>query len=135
MKVIIDASAISSFLLEEGSQDKIRELLIKGTFATELVVTECCNAILVALRRGRITETQAQDTIGVLVSFVDNNIKIVREEDRLLREAFRIAKTNNLKVYDSIYIALSKQLHGSLASLDQRQMEVAKRSSIKLESI
>ena len=135
MTVIIDASALSAFLLEEDDPKKIRELLIEGVNATELVITESCNALLTALRRRRINQDEANNAMEVLLTFCDTNIKIHAQDPALLREAYEKAKEYDLAMYDTVYIALAKRLGGSLVSRDPRQIEVAKKSGVKVISV
>jgi predicted nucleic acid-binding protein len=133
--VIIDASVISAFLLKEEGWKDIGAILEDGTFATELVVTETCNAILSAVRRKRINEEEAREALKILVDFIDANIKIVRQDGVLLSEAFQNAKENDLAIYDSIHIVLARKLRGSLASRGPKQIEVAKKSKVNVISV
>lgn len=141
MTVIIDASALSAYLLNEEGREpgsKIRQLLIDGVVATELVFTESSNAILTALRRRRIDEEEARNAMEVLVSLYDTNVKVVKQETSLLREAFDEAKKEEksaIAVYDFIYLVLAKRLHGQLASRDPKQMEIAKKLGIKIVAL
>lgn len=132
MTVIIDASTLTAFLLDEGDQQKTRELLIQGVCATELAITESCNAILTSIRRRRINEEQAENAFAVLFSFIDANIKIFKQSESLLRDAYQNARENGSAIYDSVYIALAKQLGGSLCSQDLKQIEIAKKSGVRV---
>jgi predicted nucleic acid-binding protein len=129
--VIIDASVLSAFILEEEGYEKIRRVLLEGTFAPELVLTESSNAVLTALRRGRLGNEQSEKAIEVLLSFVGSNVKIIPQENNLVLESFRIAKECNLTSYDASYIALAKSLGGSLASRDPKQLEAARKSGTR----
>ena len=131
MTTIIDASTLSAFLLEEDGHEKIRGLLLKGTFATELALTESINAVLSALRRGRIEDEAGDKAIQVLLSFVGSNIRIVQQEESLVWETFRVAKEHGLASYDAVYIALAKHLGGSLASRDPKQIDAANKFGVK----
>jgi predicted nucleic acid-binding protein len=133
--VIIDASALSSYILEEDDIEQIRSLLIRGVLGTELVITETCNSILTAVRRKRISEESAQKALEVLISFVDTNIKILKQDGSLLSEAYQNARENGWAIYDNIYIMLAKKLGGSLASRDPKQIEVAKKSGVKVITV
>jgi predicted nucleic acid-binding protein len=133
--VTIDASILSAFLLEEDDHEKIHGLLLKGTCATELVVTESCNAVLMALKRGRLSNEQAEKAMQALMSLVGSNIKIFPLKEDILWDVFRIARENGLVAYDAIYIALAKRKGGSLASRDPKQIEAAKKSGIKIVSV
>jgi len=37
-----------------------------------------------------------------------------------------------MAIHDGIYIALAKQLHGSLSSRDPKQIEIAKKSGVRV---
>jgi len=135
---IIDASALSAYLLDEEGTSynaKIGQLLIEGTCATELVLTEGCNAILTALRRKRISDEGARNALEVLLSFYDSNIKVYKQDEALLRSAYQIAQEFGIAIYDALYIVLAKKLGGSLASIDPKQVEVAKKSGVKVISL
>ena len=135
MTVILDASVLSAFVLEEDGYEKIRSLLLEGTSAPELILIESSNAVLTALRRGRLRNEQAETAIDVLLSFVDSNVKLFTQEKTLVLESFRMAKEYNLTSYDSSYIVLSKRLGGSLASRDPKQVEAARKYGIKTLTI
>jgi predicted nucleic acid-binding protein len=132
--VIIDASVLSAFLLKEEGWKEIGELLVNGTCATELVITESCNSVLTALRRSRINEQEAEETIRSLVSFTNTNVKIFSQEEAI-QDAFKLAKESGLTIYDAIYIALAKKTGATLASRDPRQIEAARRSRIRITAI
>lgn len=137
MTVIIDASALSAFLLEEDGNQvrKIRELLTDGVYATDVVFTESCNAILIALRRRRISEEEAQNALDVLLSLYDSNIKVVKQDAGVLREAYREARESGAAIYDIVYLALAKRMRGELVSQDPKQIEIARKLGIKVISV
>lgn len=135
MTVIIDASVLSAYVLKESDSEKVRKLLLEGAFATELIVSETINAVLTALRRGRKGEEEATEAIGILLNFVDSNIKLLPLDEDLISETFRIGRESKLTSYDSSYIAVAKKLRGSLASIDPKQLEVAKKYGVKVIEI
>ena len=127
----IDASALSGYLLEEDGTEKIRKLLIRGVYGTELLIIESSNAILTAVRRSRITE-EGLRAFEALNSFVGTNVKIVKQDATLLLAAYRHARENGWAIYDSISIALAKRLDSSLATKDPKQLEGAKKFGVKV---
>jgi predicted nucleic acid-binding protein len=129
--VIIDASVLCAFILTEDGHEDIQRLLLRGTISIELVVIESCNAILTALKRGRLRNDEAGNAVKILLSYVGSNVKILPVEDGLVSDSYEIAKENSLASCDAMYIALAKHLRGSLASRDPRQLEVAKRYGIR----
>jgi predicted nucleic acid-binding protein len=133
--VIIDASVLSAYLLKESDSEKVRKLLLEGTFATELIIAETINAVLTALRRGLKGEEEAIEAIEILLDFVNGNIKLLPMDEDLISETFRIGKENKLTSYDSSYIAVAKKLRGSLVSRDPKQLEVAKKCGVKVIEI
>jgi predicted nucleic acid-binding protein len=129
--VIIDASVLSAFILTEDGHEDIQKLLLKGTTSIELVMIESSNAILTALKRGRLKSDEADNAIKILLSYVGSNVKILPVEEESVSDSFRIAKEHNLASYDATYIAVAKRLNGSLASRDPKQLDVAKKCGIK----
>jgi predicted nucleic acid-binding protein len=129
--VIIDASVLSAFILEEGEYEKIRRLLLDGTFAPELVLMESINAVLTAQKCGRLDNAQAEKAVEVLLSFVGTNVRILPLENSLALESYHIAKETVLTSYDALYLALAKRLGSSLVSRDPKQLETAKKIGIK----
>lgn len=128
----IDASALSGYLLEEEGTEKIRKLLIRGVYGTELLIIESSNAILTAVRRRRITEEEGLRAFEALTSLIGTNVKIVKQDATLLLAAYRHARENGWAIYDSISIALAKRLDSSLASKDPKQLENAKKLGVKV---
>jgi len=129
--MLIDASALSAYVLKEEGLEKIRDYLLQGAFSTRLVLKETLNAILIAARRGIISNEQAEKCVKALMELLKSNIKIVEQED-VLEEAFQIAMRNNLTIYDAVYIALSRKLKTTLITRDRRQAESARNEGISV---
>jgi len=129
--MLIDASALSAYVLKEEGWEKIRDYLLQGAFSTRLILKETLNAILRAVRRGIISNEQAEKCVEALMELSKSNIKIVEQED-VLEEAFKIAVRNNLTIYDAVYIALSRKLKTTLITCDRRQAESARNEGISV---
>jgi predicted nucleic acid-binding protein len=128
--VIIDASALVVYLLEEDGFEKTRDLLAEGVDSPAVLLMESSNAILQASKSKRIGRQDAEETIQAILNLLESNIKIHDEAD-ILESAFDIAAGHGLTTYDSVYLALAQKLHGRLASRDRRQIEVAKALGIE----
>jgi predicted nucleic acid-binding protein len=131
--VVIDSSALVAYLLEESKFEKIRDLLAAGVESPALLVMEASNAVLEVSRSKRIGRESADKAIGVMLNLLESNVKVHEERD-LVQSAFRIAADHGLTAYDSVYLALAKKLHGSLASRDRKQVETAKALGIEVAS-
>ena len=131
MTVIIDSSALVAYLLEVSKFEKIRDLIAAGVESPALLVMEASNAVLEASRSKRIGRESADKAIGVMLNLLESNVK-VHEEGDLVQSAFRIAADHGLTTYDSVYLALAKKLHGSLASRDRNQVEAARTLGIEV---
>jgi len=122
---VIDASALSAYLLREEGFEEIRKFIVEGVVSVGLVVKEVANAILLAYKRGRIKLEEAGRAFEALNSLLNVNVKIEGQE-ALLREAFDIALKHEVTIYDALYIALARKRKVELISRDERQVKVAR---------
>jgi len=128
--IVIDASALVAYLLREEGFECIRDLLHSSrTLSPDLAAKEAANAILVALRRGRISRSQASRVFSALKLILAGVVEVYPELE-LLEEAYSIALATSLTIYDSLYIALARRVRGRLATRDRRQYEAAKRLGV-----
>jgi len=129
--VIIDSSALVAYLLEESDFEKVRDLLAAGVDSPAILAMEVSNAVLEAHKSKRIDREAADKAIRVMIDLLESNIKVHEGAD-LVRNAFEIAVDHGLTTYDSIYFALAKDQHGSLASRDRKQVEAARALGIEI---
>ena len=129
--ILIDASALASYILREKDSERVRECLIQGVVSPELVVKETANAIVMAERAGRIDDQQAHSCLRALKALSRTNIKFANQED-VVEESFDLALKSDLTVYDALYVSLAKRLKVSLLTCDERQAKVAKGEKIEV---
>jgi len=127
---VIDASALSAYLLREVGFEEIKKFIVEGVVSVGLVVKEVANAILLAYRRGRIKLEEAGRVFEALNSLLNVNVKIEGQE-ALLREAFDIALKYEATIYDALYIALARKRKVELISRDERQVKVAREVGVR----
>ena len=127
---VIDASALSAYLLREEGFEEIKKFIVEGVVSVGLVVKEVANAILLAYRRGRIKLEEAGRVFEALNSLLNVNVKIEGQE-ALLREAFDIALKYEATIYDALYIALARKRKVELISRDERQVKVAREVGVR----
>ena len=107
-RLVIDASVIlRAFFPDEEGQKESQVLIedwIKGRVeivAPSFLFLEVTNAVLVAVRRGRITGAKAYEIVrtvkGLSIPVVDYDIE----------EVFEVAAKFDLSAYDATYVALA----------------------------
>jgi len=129
--IVIDASALAAYILREEGYEKIDKYFAEEVVSIELVAKEVLNAVYVAYRRGRINSEHVDIALRSLKELLAKVIRIVSQND-VLKEAFRISLKHNITIYDSLYIALAKRVHGKLLSRDKKQLDIAEGEHIEI---
>ncbi len=91
---------------------------------------EVTNALLVAERRGRLTESESHRFMGLLSAL------LIEVDDETPRRAFAevlsLARRHDLSSYDAAYLELAMRSALPLASFDERLRTAAKKSGVEL---
>jgi predicted nucleic acid-binding protein len=134
---VIDASALVAYCLREKDLDAemVRENLRTGVLSVGLVKAEAANAILMARRRGIVDDDEARASLASMLELCNNNINLLSESDEMIHEAFEISQSNNVAIYDSLYISIAKKTKSTLLSKDERQKDVARKLRIGVEPV
>ena len=118
--IVIDASVASSWCFDdETSLTREQVGALFDTFACHVPAifrVEVANAINVGVRRGRLSEAQAietLDTVQYLVWHVDPP-----DADAVVA-SYAIARRHGLTMYDATYVELARRLGVPLASNDR----------------
>jgi predicted nucleic acid-binding protein len=118
--IVIDASVASSWCFDDEASLSREEVgLLFDTFACHVPAifrVEVANAINVGVRRGRLTEARAMETlehVQCLVWHVDPP-----DADAMVA-SFAIARRHGLTMYDATYVELARRLGIPLASNDR----------------
>ncbi len=130
MTVILDASALVAYLLEEGSEG-LTGILSAGVESVELIFTESYNAILTAMREKRVSPANARKLTKVISLLAEANIRIHPQKD-IIDRAFELGSVFGLTVYDGLYLALAEKLKGPIITFDGKQANVAKQLGIEV---
>lgn len=93
---------------------------------------ECANALVVAQRRGRLTEDET-GRLGALLSDLPLNTAATPAGDDLIRIQ-RLAEKHGLSAYDAAYLDLADRLTIGLATLDKRLAKAAHSDGIPVYS-
>lgn len=122
---VIDSSVIAAFILQEPGWEKLASYLAGWTL--DIAFLETMNAIVKALRRGRIDVEDARLRIKALESLKTMNVE---RAFRLLPCIPKLVLNSKLTVYDAVFIALAQEKMLPLVTLDKTQYEEAIRVGV-----
>lgn len=123
--LVLDASAIASYLLAEEDSKKVYHAMrtcIEGghrVLTPELAYKEVANALLKACVRTRLmTEETLTSTLNSLYKLP---LESVRQDKDLILRASTISLQSNLTIYDTLYIACAEREKATLLTSDKKQ--------------
>ena len=122
---VIDSSVIAAFILQEPGWERLASYLIGWTL--DIAFLETMNAIIKALRRGRINIEDAHLRIKALESLKTMNMESAL---KLLPRVPEFVLNSKLTVYDAAFIALAQEKMLPLVTLDRTQYEEAIRFGV-----
>ena len=115
--MVIDSSLAAAWLLDDehhpaadAAFDNLRE---DSGVVPQLFHFEIRNALLMAERRGRITQLGIEECIVAL-----HGLPITTDHATDFAMCFRLARTHNLTFYDALYLELAIRRDALLATLD-----------------
>jgi predicted nucleic acid-binding protein len=130
--LVIDASVAMAWCFEDEATtaadsvlDRVRD---DETVVPPIWPLEVGNVVLVAGRRGRLTEAQASRFLELLA-------QLPIEIDAAPTDPPAVVATgrrHSLSSYDASYLVLAERLGAPLATLDQRLAEAARQAGVRL---
>lgn len=130
--IVVDCSAfIACALLDEEPPKGLSETLAEALFVVPAIwPTEVSNAVLTALRKGRMDDAALRIIINSL------NAREMQIETAGLSVSMNatlaLARQHKLTVYDAAYLELAQRRSLPLATLDGDLIKAAKRAKVKL---
>ena len=128
--IIIDASALSKYVLKEKGWEKIEKYLLLG-HSLELVQLEGTNAIWKNYYLKRITKKDAIKKFKALQMLCED-VLILHSSSEYIDEAFKSSIQEGLPIYDILYIFLALEEKASLLTSDRNQAKLAKKFEVKV---
>ena len=123
-ELVLDASVTTSWLLDDEVDPGaaiVADLVRQDTaFVPQLWHLEVRNALLVALRRGRIDNSQFDLRVRSL-----SELLVSTDSEPDFDSALNLARSHNLSFYDAIYLELAHRRQAALATLDGRLSRAA----------
>ncbi len=131
-KIIVDCSVILALVLHDESSryaDLVAEEFTQYGFHVPSHFTlETGNALLMAKRRGRLTEeTLLEAFYGI--SALDPQVDPLTS-DCAHHDTLKLALKHNLTLYDAAYLELAMRLEGVLATLDKGLQRAAESEGV-----
>jgi len=132
MTLVVDASVCISWIAVD-ERDAYSEAVLRACGTDRVVVPslwywEIANALLVAERRGRLSD--AASTYDALVRRVPFESRVASDRIAVGREEIALSKRHSLSVYDAAYLALAKSEALTLATLDRKLRLAAEREGV-----
>jgi len=132
---VIDASATLPWCFADEATPATNQLLTRLRTGDEAIVPprwplEVVNALLIAIRRERISVKDAQqflDDLEVLPIQIDT-----ADRNSLRKRVFQLAKQSGLTAYDAAYLELAVRKSLPLATLDGQLREAAREAHAAL---
>jgi predicted nucleic acid-binding protein len=122
--IVIDASALTKFILKEEGWSEVAEYLKTGTFSVDHVMKETANAVWKRSKQGAVSPEEAKTMLKALKNITERAVK-VEGELVYMDDAVSITFSQNVTIYDSLYIAMAKAKGLKLLTADESQANAA----------
>lgn len=129
MNIVIDCSHMISELMPDEMSASL-DLSRCKIYVPSIFMVECMNAMIMALKRSRITQSQYNNTIEQLIKSPFNIGKL--SDPIHLREVAKLARHHDLTPYDASYLELALRMDAKLLTLDKALARAAQNSGIEV---
>lgn len=134
---VVDNSVVMSWCFKDETNTYADTVLDKLADATAVVPSiwplEVVNVLLVAERQKRLSES---DSIRFITLLSQLPIVVEHEQpERMMKELLALARANNLSSYDASYLDLAMKRGISIATLDQKLIDAAKRTDVPILAV
>lgn len=132
MTIVIDASVTMGWCFDDEATDQTDAVLDSLEHDEAVVPTlwhlEVANILLVAERRGRISEAQAARFLNLLGRLPIRTDMMPIDTTAVLAAGRR----HDLSAYDAAYLVLAERLAAPLATLDDKLISASKNAGVSL---
>jgi len=131
---VLDCSAAMPWVFEDESSTEseaiLHRLQAEGAFVPGVWPLEVCNALLVALRRGRLAEQKSERFVAAL-----EGLPITVDEQaqgHVFDQVLPLARQHGLSSYDAAYLELALRKKAPLATLDAGLARAAQAAGVEV---
>ena len=128
----IDSSSLVKFFSKEPGWRNVRKLILEGVVSLDLSIKEVANALWKKVLREEMT---AQDASKIISDLIGAEVIRLTDQRNYIQKAFEIAVKNKITIYDSLFIALAKELRTELITSDSRQAEFAEKEGVRVRIV
>jgi predicted nucleic acid-binding protein len=134
-KFVIDCSSMMSLFLSDEKDIDYTNIIYKQLENKECIAPgiwcyEISNVLLSCRKRNRVDEKEINEIANLIYKFPveieNNNFQYIQNN------VFNIANSYELSIYDASYIELAIRFNCSLATLDKKLIDVAKKLNVGL---
>lgn len=134
-KFVIDCSATMSLFLPDENDTNYTNIIHKQLENKDCIVPsiwcyEIANVLLSCKKRNRLDDKQINEIANLIyklpIDVENNNLHFIHNN------VFNIASLNELSIYDASYIELAIRFNCSIATLDKKLIDVAKKLNVGL---
>lgn len=132
-KFTIDSSVIIKWFYEnnEGDLKQANFFYNKSKDGCDIIVAPDL-LIYETLNFFKSKKDVANDDVFAILNEIHNTVSIYGIGNNLFKKAFKIARDNNITIYDSIYISLSTELAIPLVTADIKLYETVKKKNFDI---
>jgi predicted nucleic acid-binding protein len=130
---VIDTTVIAAYILKEPGWEKLSELLVRAA-TVDMAIKESLNSVWKTYARGSISGESARAKAKALLELAESGLEIV-DEKKLFKRSFEIACSENLSVYDALFLSLAETRDAVLYTLDEEQAEKARKLAIRVKLV
>ena len=131
---VVDNSVVMSWCFKDETNEYADRILDRLSETTAVVPSiwplEVVNVLLAAERKNRLSESDSIRFLALL-----SQLPVIVDDERperLMNELLALARTSNLSSYDASYLNLAMRNGLSIATLDNRIIEAAKRIEVPI---
>ncbi|MEM2344338.1 MAG: type II toxin-antitoxin system VapC family toxin [Thermoproteota archaeon] len=130
---VVDTTLIAAFVMKEPGWERLVDTLVNAV-TLDMAIKESMNVIWKAYRNKKIDFENAKAKARILIELAELSLRVIDEMD-FIEKAFEIACSENLTIYDSLFLALAEDRNAILYTLDRKQAEKAERLKIRVKLI
>ncbi len=131
--LVLDASVAVDWLMGDELDPRAASVLAllrrDEAIVPQLWHYEVRNALLVAERRGRLSEIETAERLDSL-----RGLPILTDREADLQRAFGLARAHGLSFYDALYLELARRQDAPLATLDTTLAQAAIAEGLEVAS-